>query len=137
MGDYYSICPQCGIGQGVFYWMDVCLMRCDHCGLFVDITGLDDKTDYDEACPSCVLEALKRKGLWKAEHWIPGKGVICIDGDARFIDDEYKSYKKAVKDYDRDVLKKKIDPDQSYITKADGAKVEFLRGNIETVISMH
>ena len=119
----------------MFYWFDKYLMKCDHCGLFVDITEMDNKTVYDDTCPSCALEAIKRKGLWKAESYIPGKGVFCSDGCAEFVDEEYGSYEEAVEDFDRAVLAEEIDTHVAYITKADGAKVEFLRGSLQNVIN--
>ena len=108
-------------------------MRCDHCGLFVDITEMDNETIYDEACPSCVFQILKNKGLWKEECHVPGKGVYFEGGCAQFIDEAFDSMEEAVEEFDREVLAGNINPKKSYITKADGAKVEFLRGSFKTM----
>lgn len=130
-----SICPQCGTGYGVFDWTDIFLMQCKHCGLFVDIREMDAETNYDDTCPSCAIEAIKRAGLWKPECSIPGLGVYCSDGCVEFIDDVYDSYDEAVEEFDRAVLAQEIDTHVAYITKADGAKVEFLRGSFQNVIN--
>jgi len=130
-----SICPQCGTGEDVFYWFDKYLMKCNHCGLFVDITEMDAETEYGDSCPGCVIEAIKRKGLWKAESYIPGKGVFCADEGIEFIDDAYDSCEEAVEEFDRGVLACEIDTHVSYITKADGAKVEFLRGSFQNILN--
>ena len=134
---YCSICPQCGTGQGVFYWFDESLMKCDHCGLFVDITNSESAVNNIDNCPGCVLEAIKRKGLWKTVGNVPGKGIYFTDGGAEFVDDEYDSYEEAVEEFDRAVRAKEIDPKKSYITKADGANVEFLRGSFKIMRNMH
>jgi hypothetical protein len=133
MVDYYCICPQCGVGEGALDWMDNFVMRCDHCGMFADIREMDNVTIYDYSCPSCVLQILKNKGLWKERCYFPGKGVFCTDGDVQYLDDAFDSIEEATEEFDRALLAGEINPKKSYITKADGDNVEFLRGSIKTM----
>lgn len=122
-------CPQCGIGEGIYASYHIIggfrLQICYHCGFQVKnywAKGDDSEKDHDPK---------------------PGFGLRFVTYGTSLDSEKSRrtyfqlgtNYKKVVALFDRLVSRGVIIPEKSFVTKADGSNVEFLRGDIQNIVN--
>ena len=127
-----NTCPQCGAGDEAATWLDTHIMLCCCCGHYSDISKIDSNADFYTLSPWYALKLIKKRNLAEHVHSVPGHGVICIADCLQFY--EKGTRRECVRKYDR-LVESGVDSDSSYITKANGDKVEFVRGRLQHIVN--
>ncbi len=125
-------CPQCGAGDEVATWLDTTIMLCCCCGHYADITKIDSNAEFETLSPWYVLKQIRKRNLSEHVYSVPGHGVIGI-ADCLQLYERGIRRDEVVRKYER-LVESGIDMDSSFITKANGDKVEFVRGSHQSVV---
>jgi hypothetical protein len=116
--DHHISCPQCGATEPFYYYYaatEVGLMACDMCGF--RLTTCDF---YDEGQEGNCSKGYGGR-FSKYEDGLTEHIAFARDVD----------YDMEVEEFDRLLSERIIKVDRSYLTKAIGKEVVFLRGNME------
>lgn len=126
-------CPQCGAGDETATWLDSTIMLCSCCGYYADITKIDSNAEFDTLSPWYALKLIKKRNLSEHVYSVPGHGVIGI-ADCLQLYEKGTRREDVVRKYER-LVECGVDIDSSFITRANGDKVEFVRGSYQCVVN--